>query len=74
MNIGLPIDLIGSRLVLGELAARHLKPQCAHNPRNGAFYTQYGYIPEVDVLAALDGNSDMFQLWMMQFTLRLSEN
>jgi len=62
------------QIVLGELDARHLRPCCIYSTQKRAFFTQYGYIPEEDVLAALNGDSDMFQLWFLGFTLSLGRN
>lgn len=64
----------GMRVVSGELNARHLKSLCIYNYASRYFCTHYGDIPHIDVLAALNGDSDMFQLRTMQFTLSLSEN
>lgn len=65
---------VNIQMVRGELEARHLNPLCGYNIAEGYFFTMYGPIPQIDVLAALNGDSDMFQLWMMGFTLDLSRN
>jgi len=64
----------GIQMVSGELAARRLKPLCTYNYLKKDFPTVYGRIPEIDVLAALNGDSDMLQLWFLGFTLSLSRN
>jgi len=61
-------------IVMGNLAARRLKPLCTYNYLKKDFPTVYGRIPEIDVLAALNGDSDMLQLWFLGFTLSLSRN
>lgn len=65
---------VGLLMVKGELEARHLNPKCYYSLYGEYYFTLYGNIPGLDVLAALNGDSELFQLWMLGFTLSLSEN